>query len=189
MNTRLQAPQLNVKLITALNSAGKTKEADARLAAWRKASPDDPAPIMMQADRLLASKSYREAVPLLEGIVKQNPNQVAALNNLAYAYDQLKDARAEPTAERAFKLDPRNPSVNDTLGWMLAERGEVKRAVPMLQLARTLAPNQPEIGYHLGVALAKGGDKAAAKKQLAAVLAAKQPFDGQEQARALLQQL
>jgi putative PEP-CTERM system TPR-repeat lipoprotein len=186
---RMKAPQLNVKLITALNSAGKTREADARLAAWRKESPDDPAAAMMQADRLLAAKSYREAVPLLESVLKQSPDQAAALNNLAYAYGQLKDARAEPTAERAFKLDPHNPEINDTLAWMLTERGDVKRALPMLRMARALAPNRPEIGYHLAAALAKSGDKAGAKKELDAVLAAKQSFAEEEQARALQKQL
>jgi Tfp pilus assembly protein PilF len=61
-------------------------------------------------------------------VVKRNPNNPAALNNLAWAYQQEKDPRALGTAEQAFKLAGDNPGVLDTLGWMLVEQGNTHAA-------------------------------------------------------------
>jgi Tfp pilus assembly protein PilF len=41
---------------------------------------------------------------------------------------------------RAYKLAPNNPAILDTYGVLLADRGEVRRGVEMLQKAVALAP-------------------------------------------------
>jgi Flp pilus assembly protein TadD len=126
---------------------------------------------------------------LLEGILKQNPNNAVALNNLAWAYQQEKDPRALATAEQAFKGAGDNPGVMDTLGWMLAEQGNTTRALPLLQKASGMAPNSPEIRYHLAVTLNKSGDKQGARKELTQLLAQDKQFAQIEEARALLKTL
>jgi putative PEP-CTERM system TPR-repeat lipoprotein len=185
----MKAPELQMKLATALTAAGKGKEADARLASWRKDHPDDVVTAMAIADRRLAYKEFKEAAPILEDIVKRQPRATAALNNLAFVYQQMKDPRAAATAEQAYKLAPENPAINDTLGWILLEQGDHKRALPLLQKAHQLAPNLVEVRYHLAVGLSKAGDKAAAKRELEQLLASNQPFAQAEEARALLKQL
>ena len=71
------------------------------------------------------------------------------LNNLAWAYQQVKDARALETAERAYKLAPDNAAIADTLGWILVEQGNTKRGIEVLQKAVTAAPKIASYRYHL----------------------------------------
>lgn len=178
-----------MRSIGLLRSEGKTAEAQSRLAAWLKQHPDDNAAQMYQAELYLASEQTRQAIPVLEGVLKRAPGNVMALNNLAWAYQQEKDARALPTAEQAYKLAGENPAVLDTYGWMLVEQGDAARGVPLLQKAAGLAPNAPDIRYHYAVGLSKKGDKAAARKELETLLAQNKSFAHADAARSLLKTL
>lgn len=184
-----KSPQLLVRSMQALNMAGKGKEAEARGDAWLKEHPSDPMVTMFVAETNLARKDYPTAIRMLEAVAKQSPDNAAALNNLAYAYQQVKDPRALPTAEQAFKLASTNAGVMDTLGWMLVEQGNTGRGLPLLQKASSLAPNATEIRYHLAVGLHKSGDKQGARKELDTLLADGKPFPQADDARALLKTL
>jgi putative PEP-CTERM system TPR-repeat lipoprotein len=184
-----KSPELLVKVAQVMTMTGKGKEAEARAAQWVKDHPNDALVAMFLADRNLASKEFKPAISLLEGILKQNPNNAVALNNLAWAYQQEKDPRALGIAEQAFKVAGDNPGVMDTLGWMLVEQGNTTRGVPLLQKASGLAPNSPEIRYHLAVSLNKSGDKQGARKELTQLLAQNKQFAQIEEARALLKTL
>ena len=184
-----KSPQLLVRSMQALNMAGKGKEAEARGNQWLKEHPNDPMITMFVAETNLARKDYPTAIRMLEAVAKQTPDNAAALNNLAYAYQQVKDPRALPTAEQAFKLASTNAGVMDTLGWMLVEQGNTSRGLPLLQKASSLAPNATEIRYHLAVGLHKSGDKQGARKQLDTLLADGKPFPQADDARALLKTL
>jgi putative PEP-CTERM system TPR-repeat lipoprotein len=184
-----KSPEMLVKVVQTMTMAGKGKDADARATQWLKEHPNDALVAMFLADRNLASKDFKPAIALLEGVLKQNPNNAVALNNLAWAYQQEKDPRALGVAEQAFKVAGDNPGVMDTLGWMLAEQGNTTRAVPLLQKASGMAPNSPEIRYHLAVSLNKSGDKQGARKELTQLLAQNKQFAQIEEARALLKTL
>jgi putative PEP-CTERM system TPR-repeat lipoprotein len=187
--SRAKSPELFVKVAQTMTMTGKGKEADARAAQWLKERPNDALVAMFLADRNLANKDIKPAISLLEGVLKQNPNNPVALNNLAWAYQQEKDPRALGTAEQAFKVASDNPGVMDTLGWMLVEQGNTTRALPLLQKAAELAPNSPEIRYHLAVGLHKSGDKQGARKELTQLLGQNKQFPQIEDARALLKTL
>jgi putative PEP-CTERM system TPR-repeat lipoprotein len=184
-----KSPQLLVKLAEIMKLSGKASAAQPLLAQWRQAHPDEPMVAMYVAEQALAGKQYKSAIPVLEGIVKHNPNNAVALNNLAWAYQQVKDARALPTAEQALKVSVDSPAIMDTLGWLLIEQGNTGRGVPLLQKAATLAPNAPDIHYHLAYGLSKSGDKTGARKELDKLLSQNQPFEQLEAARALLKTL
>jgi len=184
-----RSPQVLVRTLQAMNAAGKGKEAQARAAQWLKEHPDDQLVSLYAAESSLARKEYKPAIAMLEDVLKRNPNNPAALNNLAWAYQQEKDPRALPTAEQAFKLAGNNPGVMDTLGWMLVEQGNTARGLPLLQKASGLAPNASEIRYHLAVGLHKSGDKQGARKELDKLLAENKPFPQADDARALLKTL
>jgi putative PEP-CTERM system TPR-repeat lipoprotein len=173
----------------ALRQAGKEDEARQRVAQYAKAHPEDLQVTMFMAEAHLAAKEYKPAAALLEEIIKRAPNNGPALNNLAWAYQQLKDPRALATAEQALKVAGDNPSVMDTLGWMLVEQGNTQRGLALLQKAAAGAPALPEVRYHLAVALNKSGDKTGARKELESLLAQNKPFAQQEEARSLLKTL
>jgi FimV-like protein len=172
-----------------LRMAGKEDEARQRVAQYAKSHPEDLQVTMFMAEAHLAAKEYKPAAALLEDIIKRAPNNGPALNNLAWAYQQLKDPRALATAEQAVKVAGDNPSVMDTLGWMLVEQGNTQRGLALLQKAAAAAPALPEVRYHLAVALHKSGDKTGARKELESLLAQNKPFAQQEEARSLLKTL
>jgi putative PEP-CTERM system TPR-repeat lipoprotein len=184
-----KSPEVLIKIVQVMSMNGKGKEAQARAAQWLKEHPNDQLVSMFLADRSLASKDFKPAISLLEGVLKQNPNNAVALNNLAWAYQQEKDPRALGTAEQAYKVAGDNAGVMDTLGWMLVEQGNTTRGVPLLQKASGLSPDSPEIRYHLAVSLHKSGDKQGARKELNQLLAQNKPFPQIEEARALLKML
>jgi putative PEP-CTERM system TPR-repeat lipoprotein len=184
-----RTPQLMLKLASVMKAAGKGKEADARLALWQKDHPADTLVAGYIAQSSLAARQYKLAIQQFETISKQEPDNAVALNNLAWAYQQEKDARALPTAERAFKLAGDNAGVLDTLGWILVEQGDTTRGLPLLQKAVSAAPASAEIRYHLALGLNKSGDKANARKQLEQSLAGGGTFPQADEARALLKQL
>jgi putative PEP-CTERM system TPR-repeat lipoprotein len=184
-----QAPQVMLKLAGVMQQAGKAKEALALVTQYQKQHPQDPASAMFLAEQQLADKQFKTAIALLEPVVNRAPNNVVALNNLAWAYQQEKDPRALATAEQALKASNDNPAVMDTLGWMLVEKGDTARALPLLQKAAALVPNAPDIQYHLAAGLAKSGDKAGARKELDKLLSQNRPFAQIEDARALLKTL
>jgi putative PEP-CTERM system TPR-repeat lipoprotein len=173
-----------VKLHSAMMRAGKTKEAEARLDQWQKTHPDDMGIALYVAESLLAEKKYKPAIGKLEVIVKQAPTNAAALNNLAWAYQQEKDPRALKTAEQALALAADSPQILDTVGNIMVEQGNTAVGVERLQKAVKLAPNDAEIRYHLAQGLAKAGDKASARKELEIVMANKN-FARMDEARAL----
>lgn len=180
-----QTPDLAIKLYEASKVSGKEAEGLRRLAAWQSSHPKELAVSHHLATVYLQKSEFASAIPLLEGLVTQAPQNAVALNNLAYAYSRTKDARALPTAEKAVKLAGENPAVLDTLGWILVEQGNHQRGLPLLQKAAEGAPGSPEIAYHLAVALHKSGKRDAARIELDKLLAKNQTFPELEEARAL----
>lgn len=180
---------LAVKVAESLRQSGKLKEAEGHLTEWTKANPADTVSLMYLAELHLANKQYKPAAQLFENLLKQKPEDPILLNNLAWSYQQLKDTRALPTAERAVKLAPANPAVLDTLGWMLAEQGDTARALPLLKKAVSAAPEAGDIRYHLAATLHQSGDKAGARKELEKLLSYNKPFAQVNEAQALLKQL
>ncbi|MFC4929441.1 XrtA/PEP-CTERM system TPR-repeat protein PrsT [Massilia sp. GCM10023247] len=178
-----------IRSATLLKGMGKAKEAQARVAAFAKANPDDALVQMYLAESHLTAQEYKPAATILENLIKRNPNNGAALNNLAWAYSQQNDPRALATAEQAYKVAADSPAVMDTLGWMLVEKGDTGRGLPLLQKAVAAAPGSPEIRYHLAVGLHKSGDKNGARKELETLLAQSRPFPQLEEARSLLKTL
>lgn len=184
-----KTPQMLAKVVNAMKAAGQVKQADLRLAQWQKDHPSDTFVASYNAQSSLDAKQYKQAIEQFEAITKREPANAVALNNLAWAYMEEKDARALPTAERALQLAGENAGVLDTLGWILVQQGNTSRGITLLQKAVSAAPASPEIRYHLALGLNKSGDKASARKQLELLLADGKNFPQADEARALLKQL
>jgi tetratricopeptide (TPR) repeat protein len=169
--------------------AGKSKEAESRLAQWRQANPTDAMIPLYESQHYTNEKQYKPAAEALRVVLKLRPDNQIALNNLAWVYQQDKDPRALETAEHAAKIAPNNPVIMDTLGWMLVEQGNIKRGLPLLQKAAGMAPEAKDTRFHMAIAMQKSGDKAGARKELEKLFADKKPFPEADQAKALLKVL
>jgi len=181
--------ELLIKADNALRLAGRKPDAARRLDGWLAAHPNDARTLAYRAQTWLADGQFRQAAAQLEAVHKLAPQNPVVLNNLALAYQALDDARALPTAEAALQRAGERPDVMDTLAWILVGRGDIARAVPMLQKAHALAPKARDIRYHLAAALYKAGERDAARKELEALAAGDMRFAQAEDARRLLQQL
>ena len=177
---------LMIKWHHAASLAGDSTSADTRLTQWLRAHPKDFAARSYLAQTYLHTGKNPEAITQYEELLRQAPQDIVSLNNLASLYQQQKDPRALPTAERAYKLAPQNPAVLDTLGWVLTNSGQPGRGLKLLQKAIAGAPAEASIRYHLAVAYAGSGDKAQAKKELEQLLKGTQKFPEHDAAQALL---
>jgi putative PEP-CTERM system TPR-repeat lipoprotein len=180
--------ELAIKMDNALRSAGRTQDADRRLALWLAQHPQDLRAQAYRAQAWMAQRQFKPAASQLEAIVARQPGNAAALNNLALAYQALGDARAQASAEAALKLGPEQPAVLDTLAWIVADR-DPPRALALLQKAHALAPKARDIRYHLAALLYKSGATDKARKELEALAAGDMRFAEAEDVRALLAQL
>ena len=179
---------LMVKLHQSMQLANNAKAADDRLLQWLTDNPADTAVRIYLGDSFLSRRQIKPAIGQYETALKSAPQNVTALNNLAYAYQLEKDPRALEMAENAMKIEPNNPRIMDTLGWILVEKGNDARGLGLLQKASSLLPDNEDIRFHFAVGLSKSGDQAGAKKELNALIASK-TFQGVEEAKRVLEAL
>lgn len=178
-----------IKLHGAYLRAGDMKAADDLLTTWLKDNPDHHAVRAYAANHYLLTGRNKQAIAHYQVQESQTPDNVLVLNNLASLYQREKDKRALATAERALKLAPSNPAVQDTLAWILLEQGQAKRGLELLRQALAGAPGHATIRYHYAVALARTGDKSGARKELERLLATTPDFPEASEARTLLKSL
>jgi len=184
-------PQISVitKIHSALLLDGKNKEADLKIMQWLKEHKEDKETRLYLGTYYLAdSRTRTEAIEQFQEILKSDPLNPVALNNLAWIYGEEKDGRAIDYAQKALQAAPNNPAIMDTLGWLYAEQGMTEKALSLLQKAIVLEPEAQEIRYHFALTLAKSGDKAKARKVLEQVVNGKN-FRQMEDAKNTLKQL
>ena len=160
--------ELVVKQIQLLHAGGLSADAHAVGTKWLQENPNDPTVRFHLATTAMQNKKFKEAVEGYKGVLKRQPDHLAALNNLAWVLGELKDPSAIGYAEKAYALAPKNAGVLDTNGWLLFNGGNVKRGIELLTQAATSAPREVEIRVHLAKALIHSGDKARAKTELEA---------------------
>ncbi|MGM9480512.1 XrtA/PEP-CTERM system TPR-repeat protein PrsT [Roseateles sp. NT4] len=154
--------------------------------AWLKKNPSDLAVRNAVAIQHLRGHDYAAARKQYEIILKQRPNHADTLNNLANVLMESKDPGALDMAERAYKVDNRNPMLMDTAGWANHLAGKPDRALQLLRDARLRAPDNRDIRYHLAAVLAKAGRSAEAREELKAALRDNVSFASAEDAKKLL---
>ena len=159
------------------------------LEAWLEEHSDDLLVRSILASAYQENGMLEKAVEQYKQVVKSQPKDVAALNNLAWSSHTLGRADAVDYAKRAYDLAPDNPAVVDTFGWLLVETGKINRGLVLLQQAVVTAPHIAEIRYHLGVGLHKAGRKPEAKSELKRVLEMSPDFSEVKAVRALLAEL
>ena len=105
----------------------------------------------LQALAAYQSGDFEAAAAAYRRLLKQNPDDLEVLNNLAYllANDVDRPQEAVPLAERAAKLAPENAEVLDTLGWAYYRAGDSTRAQETLRRSVNLKP-LPANTLHLG---------------------------------------
>lgn len=168
---------------------GKPEEGEKLLQQWVTQHPQDTAVRHQLALVLLNANRQQAAAEQYQTLVKANPKDYVAHNNLAWLLSELNSPNALAVAEQAYKLNPADPGVQDTLGWILVNAGQTARGVDMLKKAVTKAPNALDIHWHLAAAYDKAGDQANALATLELLLGKDRDFSKKAEAVKLFNQL
>lgn len=181
---------LTLKLSVAQQRAGDMAASRATLQKWLEESPDDPTIRMALANQDLLTERMDAARSNFAALVEVAPDNVIALNNLAWLLLTSGDAEgALPHAERALRLAAKNPRVMDTAGLVLLELGKTARALSLLREAAAELPDNPEIGFHLAQALVEGGEGDEAQDILEQILVTSPEYPKSGEVKALLEQI
>ncbi|MBV8553072.1 MAG: tetratricopeptide repeat protein [Acidobacteriaceae bacterium] len=133
----------------------------------------------------------KDAIGMYRELLKAQPDNVAALNNLALLLaDTGGDlAQALALAEHAEKEAPGDPRISDTVGWIYLKKRVLDAAVAVFSKDVSLAPHDPVYRYHLALALDEKGEPVLAKKYLTAALADNPPKEDARNIRDLLSRI
>lgn len=148
-----------------LNSAGMHGEA---LALLDQAIAELPTSISLLYSRSVAHERTGDidaAERDLRSILDSEPDNATALNALGYTLanrtQRYEEARA--LISRALALEPGEPAILDSMGWVLYRQGEFEQALDYLTRAYASFPD-PEVAAHLGEVLWATGDHAGARR-------------------------
>lgn len=101
----------------------------------------------------------------LRAIIKREPNNAMALNALGYTLSDrtTRYAEAKQLIERAHSINPDDPAVLDSLGWVNYRLGNLNEAERLLRQALAAFPDQ-EVAAHLGEVLWANGKQREARE-------------------------
>ncbi|WP_226377646.1 XrtA/PEP-CTERM system TPR-repeat protein PrsT [Citrifermentans bremense] len=172
VNKAIRADGKSVEARIALgNLYQATKEYDKALASYQYAqrmNPDSVAAQFAIGALYDSTGKKNQAADAYRAVLQKNDRYVPALNNLAYLCADGYGSKEEALrlAISAFKQQPGNPGVMDTVGYALAKNGRSADAVKVMERAVALLPNDPTVRYHLGLAYYLAGDRARSEQAL-----------------------
>ncbi|MBC7637590.1 MAG: PEP-CTERM system TPR-repeat protein PrsT [Acetobacteraceae bacterium] len=168
--------------------AGKPDLGRPTLVEWLATHPDDMAPLQVLITMDIGAKKYDDAERSLKKVLDIQPNNVPALNNLAWIYQQKGDTMAQTLAHKAYLLSP-TPQVADTLGWILVSQGKPDVALMLLRQASTQLATDGTVQFHYAFALNAVGKKDEAVSVLRPIVLGKAEFDEKPAAKRMFDEL
>lgn len=173
----------------ALARTGDLPGAQRLLSDWLAKSAEDADSRALLAELLMRQGERAQAADHWNRVLAQQPDNVSAVNNLAWLYGKLGDRRALDVAQHAYQLAPGRPEIADTYGFLLFGKGDKSRATDLLRAAHAAKPAEPSFAYHLAYALADGGDRDGARDLLRPVIESNAAFEESGEARQLFDRL
>jgi tetratricopeptide (TPR) repeat protein len=138
-------------------SDGRFGDAKQKLAIASAAEPRNARVLLLGAHAELRSGSKDAAMAKYRSVLGVDPNNLIALNNLAYLLAPDSPDEALKLGEQALAAAPDYAPVHDTLGYVYYRKGLYRRAVEYLKTAVAKEPT-PARQYHLGMSYVKAGD-------------------------------
>ncbi|WP_188691840.1 tetratricopeptide repeat protein [Silvimonas amylolytica] len=184
---RTGQPQKAIDLIhenVALTTEQQTRQTLLESSVWREAKNYDKAwfvlTLAISKDPKNADLLYERSliadlqhnVPAAEAdlhkYLELQPDSAQGLNALGYTLANRTDRYDEANGylEKANTLDPDNPVIMDSLGWLRYKQNRLAEARDLLTRAYKAMPD-PEVGAHLAATLFKLGEKSDAHKVMA----------------------
>ncbi|MGH8547690.1 MAG: XrtA/PEP-CTERM system TPR-repeat protein PrsT [Methylococcales bacterium] len=177
------------QIFQAARGSGDRAGAYSSMLDWLEKNPDDFGSRIMLGMAYIEDGESSQAIRVYEQLIENQPEDIFVLNNLAWLYQQKADPRAVELAERTIALDPKDPEVIDTVGWILMLNGQIDRSLGLLQKAAKQAPAVDAIQLHYAQALVKAGRNAEAREQLTKLLGGDRAFPERAEAEKLLESI
>lgn len=113
--------------------------------------PENEQHLFNLAVALDESKERKEALEVMEQVLKKNPQHANALNYVGYTLaEEGKDLdRAEKLVTQALEIEKDNGFFLDSLGWVLYKKGQYEKALPILERSVSLTQGDAVIVEHL----------------------------------------
>ncbi len=163
-------PQLATGLARAEVAAGKNESAlEPFLKSVLKQAPDDVELLLAMGTLRLIQQQGPDAVKLYRQVLKIEPENLRALNDLAFALSEQDAKSPEPlqVIEEAVRIAGRKPNLLDTWGMVLLRRGESKAALELCEESVQLSAPDPVNYLHLASAYFHAGKKESARASFA----------------------
>lgn len=180
-------------------TSGRAEDATATYEKARANQPENASVRLVLGSLYETSGRKADAIAEYEAAVRLDPSQAVARNNLAWllaesaADDSSELDRALELAQDARELLPEDPSVADTLGWVLYRKNIPIAAIPLFREALgQLGPEsavRPMIRFHLAQAYDLNGELEKAITEIEETLVESTTFPSRPEAEAFLKQL
>ena len=171
--------ELAVKLHSVLLASGADAQARTFETGWRKDHPDDSIFVFHVGDAALARKDYAAAESAYAAVLKLQPANAAAYNNLAWVASLQNKPGALAYAEKANELAPNQPAFMDTLASILGAAGQVDKALVLQKKVVAMVPANNGFKLDLARLYVKAGNKTDARAELDELAALGKKFPGQ----------
>ncbi len=158
--------ELATRVHVALTAAKQEAAADKHAAEWLKNHPRDAEFQYYLGDFALAARNLPQAELRYREVLKLQPENALALNNVAWLMATAKKPGSVALAEKANALLPNRPVIMDTLALALAAEGQATKGVEVMKKAMALENTNPQLRFNLAKLLIQAGDKAGAKTEL-----------------------
>jgi Flp pilus assembly protein TadD len=178
-----------LRLHGALTNAGRSAEANKVAADWFASHPRDAGAHTYFGDMALAKGDYATAERHFAAVVSEQPKNVMAWNNLAWARAKTGNPSASDTARRAVSLAPESAVLLDTLAVALESEKKDAEGEEVRRKAVALAPSNGELRLGLAKAYLRHGKQAEAKNELQKVLRGNVAAETRKEAEGLLQRM
>lgn len=116
---------------------------------------------------------YAESIEHYRSLIKLEPRNVGAMNNLAVMLAEVPETRAESirVIDKAIEIAGEQPGLLDTKGTILVYLGESQNALFLLEAAAREAGTDARHHFHLAAAYHGVGEMMKAKQQLTSAIA------------------
>jgi putative PEP-CTERM system TPR-repeat lipoprotein len=165
-----------LQLVRFATRANDNKRAANLMSTWLASHPDDAMVRLQYATLSMQEEDTAQATAQYQIILKKDPNNIVALNNLGWLLQESDPKRALSMLTLALKLSPTSSDVIDTLGWLKIQQKDAAGGLALLSQAHAMQPKDGEITYHLVLALDANSKRDAARGLLKALLASNAAF-------------
>jgi len=182
---RQASTELAIKQHRVLIAGGKQEDAKKKLTQWLAKNPKDAVFMSYLGELALTQGDLVQAQFRYSEVLKFQPDNAVAANNIAWILSKEGKPEALAYAEKAVALVPKQPAFLDTLAQIHSGAGRLERALEIEKQAVALSPEFPPHRLNLARLYLKIGKKAEASEELKQLAALGDKFDQQAEVKRL----